>query len=1009
MFLRFVERKGWLRFGGDEAPQPYLHRLFAAGPIGQDSWYNSRLKALFFQGLAIPDRNLHDIVGDIPYLNGGLFEATPLDEQVTDVPDVAFGPLLSDAGLFYRYNFTVEESTPLDVEVAVDPEMLGKVFEKLTNERRQKGSYYTPRTVVSFMCRETLKGYLGAHYAPLIDEDNAEAINVRVARELLGKLASVKVVDPACGSGAYLLGMLQELFHLTSLLDTRAETVTPQDAYNRKLTIIQNNLYGVDIDDFAINIARLRLWLSLAVQFEGDQPEPLPNLDFKIEAGNSLTAPNPSVQIQPGLHRELMRRYVELRKSYLNPPPGTDKPLLLRRINELKEDIVGWLHAAGPVEGFDWQVEFLEVFLDGGFDIVLANPPYGVAVDDRTRNQYFNQRSNDERGQSKDSYGIFIARGLQLLREHGTLSYIVSDTWRTIKSHRPLRRRLLDASTVFHVLDLPKWIFDATVYTGIVTLKKTPPEPEHKLVAGDLRAIPDGDWKMLSDNLTAIAGHGPDIQTLACARYTYPQSLIRTYSNLSFFIASPDMYAIMSNPDVVRFGDIGAAVHGISTGRNAAYVRRAPGTRGNLPVIEDWMKMPAEEIAALSDDENVSGVDKDWQALAGCFVPFEKGGSSDAQEGWLPNYYMPTEYYINWAKGAIEDMRTNPGVAWKNEQYFFKSGLTFSISGIYAPTFRLNSGGVFEAKGSGIFCDALPREILLGLFCSLYARYQLKNYIKHTVDTSGDNINEFRFPPLDEATSARISGLVESIINNQRTELRYAYWLNEQKELDAIIYALYALAPDAIREIELWYCRRYRMLAEAQGVLAEAQEKYTDHLARCEMILSKPPSYWRSNPVLELIARGEGHTLEFKETLQYNIHTNRADPAILHSALKTIAAFLNTDGGTLLVGVSDTGEIKGLDRDMQVLGRNANNDRFERKIRDALSGQNARFAPHATGLVDVSFAELTEGTVCRVDVRPLPPPDVLHFDNAVYIRDGNRTVNLEGPALTRWIQQRNHS
>jgi len=157
MFLRFIERKGWLKFN---ERRDYLQALFEAGAIGRKSLYRSRIKPLFFEGLAKKNHTASAPIGEVPFLNGGLFEERDLDRDVTDIPDEAFRPIIGKDGLFYRYNFTVEESTPIDIEVAVDPEMLGKVFEELVTGRHDTGSYYTPRPIVSFMCREALTGYL---------------------------------------------------------------------------------------------------------------------------------------------------------------------------------------------------------------------------------------------------------------------------------------------------------------------------------------------------------------------------------------------------------------------------------------------------------------------------------------------------------------------------------------------------------------------------------------------------------------------------------------------------------------------------------------------------------------------------------------------------------------------------------------------------------------------------------------------------------------------------------
>ncbi len=295
MFLRFIEKKGWLQFGDNI---DYLANLYAARGIGDASFYKSRLQPLFFEALAIESRQESEAVGKVPFLNGGLFEKFMIDDMVTDIPDEAFEAILADRGLFYRYNFTVEESTPLDIDVAVDPEMLGKVFEELVTGRHESGSYYTPKSIVSFMCREALKGYLCEKTsAPqeaiekLVDEHELEdgSLTEKDADDILYYLETLKAVDPACGSGAYLLGLLQELIAIRRTLQNEKLRSDPAFHYELKLRTISRSLYGVDIDPFATNIAKLRLWLSLAV--EAEEPKPLPNLDFKIETGDAILGP----------------------------------------------------------------------------------------------------------------------------------------------------------------------------------------------------------------------------------------------------------------------------------------------------------------------------------------------------------------------------------------------------------------------------------------------------------------------------------------------------------------------------------------------------------------------------------------------------------------------------------------------------------------------------------------------------------------------------------------------
>jgi hypothetical protein len=155
-------------------------------------------------------------------------------------------------------------------------------------------------------------------------------------------------------------------------------------------------------------------------------------------------------------------------------------------------------------------------------------------------------------------------------------------------------------------------------------------------------------------------------------------------------------------------------------------------------------------------------------------------------------------------------------------------------------------------------------------------------------------------------------------------------------------------------------------------------------------------------PISQLIAQGEDHTLEFKETLEYSVRDKKQDTNLNKECLKTIAGFLNTDGGTLLIGVRDNGEITGIERDLPYVQRK-NEDGFQLKLRDLIK---SNFTPFPAGKINIRFEKLTKGTVCRVDVEPVNKDQTIHLGKDVYIREGNSTQKLEGPNLTNWIHQR---
>ena len=475
MFIYFVSRKGWLTFHGDP---DYLNALWKAynSTPGNVNFYDARLVPLFFEGLNNPkapdlirdDPELYAAIGDVKFLNGGLFEKSELDKRSgIEVQDDAIEPILSR--LFDRFNFTVMESTPYDTEVAVDPEMLGKVFEELVTGRHESGAYYTPRPVVAFMCREALKGYLAGQATGLtedvitafVDSQNTAGVSVPDARKVASALEQVTVVDPACGSGAYLLGMMQELIELqTILFNVVADS---KSIYDLKLEIIQRNLYGVDIDEFAVNIAMLRLWLSLAIDYDGSDPEPLPNLGFKIACGDSLLGPDPSSQNYGNMFRNFVQdlNLGEMKAEYMRATELADKERWRTEITAAREQIESTLGDAG-VQGnaIDWRVEFAEVLGErGGFDIVVANPPYGITTNDRRSKEIGNT----------DSYTNFMALAGEIAPD-GVMSYITPTSWETGERFKKFRQFLFGKMAVQSVVNLPYDVFETPyVDTAITT------------------------------------------------------------------------------------------------------------------------------------------------------------------------------------------------------------------------------------------------------------------------------------------------------------------------------------------------------------------------------------------------------------------------------------------------------------------------------------------------------------------------------------------------------------
>lgn len=320
MFLYFVEKKGWLKWKDYVQDKKYVGNLwekYKKFKTKKDTFYSLWLSSLFFQAfnkkhgylnLNLPEE-IKESFNLMPFLNGGLFTENEFDKIGFNIPDEIFELLFEiddfdkRKGFLERYNFTIREDTPFEVEVAVDPEMLGKVYESLISEeeRGKTGIFYTPRTEIDYMCRLSLVEYLfektkmsKKDIIPLIFEPQAilkydDETNLKQIKKVLEK---IRILDPAVGSASFLVGMMNVLIDIQKNLSLRIEK-REENLFALKNKVISENLYGVDVKDWAVMVGELRLWLSLIIETEEKYMDIytkplLPNLTFKMRQGDSL-------------------------------------------------------------------------------------------------------------------------------------------------------------------------------------------------------------------------------------------------------------------------------------------------------------------------------------------------------------------------------------------------------------------------------------------------------------------------------------------------------------------------------------------------------------------------------------------------------------------------------------------------------------------------------------------------------------------------------------------------
>ena len=526
VFLYFLQKKGWfgVKKGEEwgEGSKRFLRELFEKKHSHYDNFFNDVLEPLFYEALRIerPGDYYSPFKCRIPFLNGGLFD--PLNDynwQDTDIilPNELFSNQVKtsegDIGtgimdVFDRYNFTVNEDEPLEREVAVDPEMLGKVFENLLEikDRKSKGTYYTPREIVHYMCQESLSNYLTTELEGKVTKEDIDTLirygetvieqesrvekmgketstyykklpeSIRKhAKTVDEKLATIRVCDPAVGSGAFPVGMMNEIVRTRTALNPFFQE-DERSVYSFKRDAIQNCLYGVDIDPGAVEIAKLRLWLSLIVDEEDIKKiKPLPNLDYKIVSGNSLLGVEKNL-----FNSHLFKQLEDLKPLFFNETNAKKK----HEYKEKIDDLIGQI--TNGHKDFDFEVYFSEVFHGSrGFNIVIGNPPYieFKKLHSKDKEKYLNYGS--ARGKY-DIYVLFIELSKKLLGDRGVIAYINPTTFMKKDFGKSIREIINSSFTILSIFDFcDLQIFEsATNYTGIFLFQKEQAEtyefPYHK-------------------------------------------------------------------------------------------------------------------------------------------------------------------------------------------------------------------------------------------------------------------------------------------------------------------------------------------------------------------------------------------------------------------------------------------------------------------------------------------------------------------------------------------------
>lgn len=882
IFLYFLQKKGWFGVKRNKewgsGSKNFLRELFDKKHCSYNNFFNDILEPLFYEALSKKrDDNYYSRFDcKIPFLNGGLFdpingydwvntEITLKDELFsnqnrTNEGDIGDGIF----DVFDRYNFTVREDEPLEKEVAIDPELLGKAYEKFNAIRpdnfdeyinsiktgkesqfnKEYGVYYTPREIVHFICQKGLECYLKEELKEIIPEkdiedfiqkadsvlenelaykkkskqiENGEIKKTSYTSELASsilqnletidkKLEEVTICDPAVGSGAFPVGMMSEIIKLRSAIHILLTGNIPL-TYEMKKTCLEKSIYGVDIDEGAIEIARLRMWLSLIVDEEDIKNiKPLPNLDYKLVKGDSLIG----LPYEPEWYGEVEKKKLQ----YLEESDTTKKAELKREVDsKLEKQLKSSSSSYGYKIDFDFKLFFSEVFHQkGGFDIVIGNPPYistkGVSENDK-------KILERQFGFADDLYNHFYFKGVELLKESGILSFISSKTFWTIQTKKNLRNLILKNKLLL-LFDTGNPFDAPMVDTCVILIQKCANPPENYLF-GYLDGTKNIDNPEIKTESIEYYKNAPNQVFFPINEYNikiykrYREKVkklleewwdkISTSKNIEKNKKRLEEYRNSLKPgDITLLGLITEGGVGIQTGNNGKYIGVLEGTKWadnvkkqrpeKLLLAQKFCKeklinnkndankflntLSETEIRNLFDElkekygrdifgqgwlyrivspTEIADVDSltDDEKLNGIegkrtFVPYDKGDKDGNR------WYAPTPYYIDWNRENVKFLKENSGKKGegmpvvRNPKFYFREGFCWTdVNSTYLKS-RIKEIGVYDVLTMSLFTATYLPDLL---FVCLINSSLLSEYVDIFVNsTSHFQINDARQLPI---------------------------------------------------------------------------------------------------------------------------------------------------------------------------------------------------------------------------------------------------------------------